>query len=485
MLSQEAQTKPKTTVFREEMMRQWEMTAQNRELLVRRMGRIPRAWVKTFGCQGNVADSEKIMGMLVDMGCIRAEEEAQADIVIYNTCAVRENAEVRLLSMVGELKRRKMANPNMMVGLCGCMMQQKDIVGQIRKSYPFVELIFGTHVLHTLPQLINRLLRGERRVVDCFEGQNRENRIAEGLPIQRERGVQASLQIMYGCDNFCSYCIVPYVRGREVSRTPEEIIREAKEILTMGYKEILLLGQNVNSYGKGLENPITFSQLLKRLDALEGDFRIRFMTSHPKDCTKELIDVIAESKKICHNIHLPVQSGSDRILGQMNRKYTKEHYLSLIEYARKKMPDVTFTTDIIVGFPGETYEDFLQTVELCKKVRYQCMFTFIYSPRPGTRAAMMPDPIPYKVKTEWLNELIQVQHTISEEDNRAAQGKVMRVLAEHPTEGREGWMTGRCENGMTVKFPAQHVQPGMFVNVHIDKGLRSEYEGVLTSEESR
>ena len=334
MLSQEAQTKPKNAVSREEMMRQWEMTAQNRELLVRRMGRTPRAWVKTFGCQGNVADSEKIMGMLLDMGCIQAEEETQADIVIYNTCAVRENAEVRLLSMVGELKRRKAANPNMMVGLCGCMMQQKDIVGQIRKSYPFVELIFGTHVLHTLPQLMNRLLRGERRVVDCFEGENRENPIAEGLPVQRGQGVQASLQIMYGCDNFCSYCIVPYVRGREVSRKPEDIIREAKEILAMGYKEILLLGQNVNSYGKGLENPITFSQLLKRLDALEGEFRIRFMTSHPKDCTKELIDVIADSKKICHNIHLPVQSGSDRVLGQMNRRYTKEHYLSLIEYAK-------------------------------------------------------------------------------------------------------------------------------------------------------
>ena len=287
---------------------------------------------------------------------------------------------------------------------------------------------------------------------------------------------------MYGCDNFCSYCIVPYVRGREVSREPDEIVREAREILTMGYKEILLLGQNVNSYGKGLSKPVTFTDLLRRIESLEGDFRIRFMTSHPKDCTRELIDLIAQSKKICHSIHLPVQSGSDRVLGQMNRHYTREHYLSLIEYARQKMPDVTFTTDIIVGFPGETYEDFLQTVSLCEQVRYQCMFTFIYSPRPGTRAAKMPDPVPYKEKTRWLNELIAVQHRISEEDNRAAEGKVMRVLAEQPARHRAGWMSGRCENGMVITFPAEGIAPGQFAQVRITRGLRSEYEGELITQ---
>lgn len=472
-------SKPPVVVSREEMMRQWQMAGENRQLLVHRMGRTPRAWVRTFGCQGNVADSEKIMGMLLDMGCEPAQQEDQADIILYNTCAIRENAQVRLLSMVGELKRLKAANPSVIVGLCGCMMQQKEMVNQIRVSYPFVELIFGTHVLYTLPELINRLLKGERRVVNYFEGEGRENPIAEGLPMRRADGVQASLQIMYGCDNFCSYCIVPYVRGREVSREPQEILQEAKEIIALGYKEILLLGQNVNSYGKGLSQPINFTQLLSQIESLEGDFRIRFMTSHPKDCTKELIDLIAQSKKICHNIHLPVQSGSDRVLRQMNRRYTKEHYLSLIEYARQKMPDVTFTTDIIVGFPGETYEDFQQTMQLCCQVRYQCMFTFIFSPRPGTRAALLDDPVPYKEKTRWLNELIALQHTISEEDNRAMEGRVLRVLVEHPSEYREGWMTGRCENGMLVQFPSTEQRVGTFCQVRITKGLRSEYEGEL------
>lgn len=472
-------SKPPVVVSREEMMRQWQMAGENRQLLVHRMGRTPRAWVRTFGCQGNVADSEKIMGMLLDMGCEPAQQEDQADIILYNTCAIRENAQVRLLSMVGELKRLKAANPSVIVGLCGCMMQQKEMVNQIRVSYPFVELIFGTHVLYTLPELINRLLKGERRVVNYFEGEGRENPIAEGLPMRCADGVQASLQIMYGCDNFCSYCIVPYVRGREVSREPQEILQEAKEIIALGYKEILLLGQNVNSYGKGLSQPINFTQLLSQIESLEGDFRIRFMTSHPKDCTRELIDLIAQSKKICHNIHLPVQSGSDRVLRQMNRRYTKEHYLSLIEYARQKMPDVTFTTDIIVGFPGETYEDFQQTMQLCRQVRYQCMFTFIFSPRPGTRAALLDDPVPYKEKTRWLNELIALQHTISEEDNRAIEGTVLRVLVEHPSEHREGWMVGRCENGMLVQFPSAEQRVGTFCQVRIIKGLRSEYEGEL------
>lgn len=472
-------SKPPVVVSREEMMRQWQMAGENRQLLVHRMGRTPRAWVRTFGCQGNVADSEKIMGMLLDMGCEPAQQEDQADIILYNTCAIRENAQVRLLSMVGELKRLKAANPSVIVGLCGCMMQQKERVNQIRVSYPFVELIFGTHVLYTLPELINRLLKGERRVVNYFEGEGRENPIAEGLPMRRADGVQASLQIMYGCDNFCSYCIVPYVRGREVSREPQEILQEAKEIIALGYKEILLLGQNVNSYGKGLSQPINFTQLLSQIESLEGDFRIRFMTSHPKDCTRELIDLIAQSKKICHNIHLPVQSGSNRVLRQMNRRYTKEHYLSLIEYARQKMPDVTFTTDIIVGFPGETYEDFQQTMQLCRQVRYQCMFTFIFSPRPGTRAALLDDPVPYKEKTRWLNELIALQHTISEEDNRAIEGTVLRVLVEHPSEHREGWMVGRCENGMLVQFPSTEQRVGTFCQVRITKGLRSEYEGEL------
>ena len=463
-------------------MRQWELAGENRQLLQHRMGHPARAWVKTFGCQGNVADSEKIMGLLLDIS-EPAVSEQEADIILYNTCAVRENAEVRLMSMVGELRRLKQKNPTMIVGLCGCMMQQEEVVQQIRRSYPFVELIFGTHVLHTLPQMINRLLKGERRVVDCYEGEGRENPVAEGLPIQRSGGVQASLQIMYGCDNFCSYCIVPYVRGREVSREPDEIVREAREILTMGYKEILLLGQNVNSYGKGLRKPVTFTDLLRRIESLEGDFRIRFMTSHPKDCPPGADRPDCPEQKDLPQ-HPP--AGAER-LGpgtgpDRNRHYTREHYLSLIEYARQKMPDVTFTADIIVGFPGETYEDFLQTVSLCEQVRYQCMFTFIYSPRPGTRAAKMPDPVPYKEKTRWLNELIAVQHRMSEEDNRAAEGKVMRVLVEQPARHREGWMSGRCENGMVITFPAEGIAPGQFAQVRITRGLRSEYEGELITQ---
>ena len=464
-------------VSQEEMDKQRQCAARVREGFPGRTYKIV-----TYGCQMNAHDSENLAGMLEEMGFAPAADEGEADLLLFNTCCIRDNAERRLLGNVSALAQRKREKPDLLVGVCGCMMQQEEVVQQIRRSYPFVELIFGTHVLHTLPQMINRLLKGERRVVDCYEGEGRENPIAEGLPIQRSGGVQASLQIMYGCDNFCSYCIVPYVRGREVSREPDEIVREAREILTMGYKEILLLGQNVNSYGKGLSKPVTFTDLLRRIESLEGDFRIRFMTSHPKDCTREMIDLIAQSKKICHNIHLPVQSGSDRVLGQMNRHYTREHYLSLIEYARQKMPDVTFTTDIIVGFPGETYEDFLQTVSLCEQVRYQCMFTFIYSPRPGTRAAKMPDPVPYKEKTRWLNELIAVQHRISEEDNRAAEGKVMRVLVEQPARHREGWMSGRCENGMVITFPAEGIAPGQFAQVRITRGLRSEYEGELITQ---
>ena len=471
----------KVRVSREEMMHQWGMMEENRRLLANRMGRTPRAWVRTFGCQGNVADSEKLMGMLLDMGCEPADGEEDADIILYNTCAIRENAELRLMSMVGQLKRLKALHPQCMVGLCGCMMQQESAVKKICTSYPFVELVFGTHVMYRLPELMNRLLHGERRVVDCYEGPHRENRIAEELPVSRAPGVMASLPIMYGCDNFCSYCIVPYVRGREVSREPEQVIEEARNIVMQGYREILLLGQNVNSYGKGLEQPVNFAQLLSRIDAIEGDFRIRFMTSHPKDCTKELIDCIAQSKKICHCIHLPVQCGSNRVLEQMNRRYTREHYLELIRYAREKMPDVTFTTDIIVGFPGETYEDFLQTLSLCQEVRYQSMYTFVFSPRPGTRAAQMDDPVPYEEKTRWLGELLAAQHTISEEDNRAMVGSVQRVLVTHPSNRLEGWMCGTCENGMNIHFPAQDVLPGNFVSVRVTCGLRSEYEGELIS----
>ena len=472
-------SKPPVVVSREEMMRQWQMAGENRQLLVHRMGRTPRAWVRTFGCQGNVADSEKIMGMLLDMGCEPAQQEDQADIILYNTCAIRENAQVRLLSMVGELKRLKAANPSIIVGLCGCMMQQKEMVNQIRVSYPFVELIFGTHVLYTLPELINRLLKGERRVVNYFEGEGRENPIAEGLPMRRADGVQASLQIMYGCDNFCSYCIVPYVRGREVSREPQEILQEAKEIIALGYKEILLLGQNVNSYGKGLSQPINFTQLLSQIESLEGDFRIRFMTSHPKDCTRELIDLIAQSKKICHNIHLPVQSGSDRVLRQMNRRYTKEHYLELVEKLRKAMPDISLTTDIIVGFPGETEEDFQETLDVIRKVRYDSAFTFIYSRRTGTPAAVMEDQVSEDVVKDRFDRLLKEVQEIARETSSRYTGQVVEVLAEEKNHQEAGHLTGRLSNNLLVHFKGDESLIGKLVSVQLTECRGFYYMGEL------
>ena len=439
----------------------------------------PLAFVHSYGCQQNVNDGERIKGVLVDIGYGLCDKPEDADLILFNTCAVREHAEQRVFGNVGALKGLKEKKPGLIIGLCGCMANQKHVVEKLRKSYPYVDLVFGVDGIDTLPQLIAQKLQKHKRVL--LDPAQRPV-IVENIPIRRESEFRAWLPIMYGCDNFCTYCIVPYVRGRERSRRPEIILDEIRGLVAEGYKDITLLGQNVNSYGKDLEEPLDFADLLERVNAVPGDFLIRFMTSHPKDCTRELIDLIAQSKKICHSIHLPVQSGSDRVLGQMNRHYTREHYLSLIEYARQKMPDVTFTTDIIVGFPGETYEDFLQTVSLCEQVRYQCMFTFIYSPRPGTRAAKMPDPVPYKEKTRWLNELIAVQHRISEEDNRAAEGKVMRVLAEQPARHREGWMSGRCENGMVVTFPAEGIAPGQFAQVRITRGLRSEYEGELITQ---
>ena len=439
-------------------------------------GRTPTAYVETYGCQQNEADSERIRGMLRACGYRMSDTEEGADCIVINTCAIREHAETRVYGNVGALVHTKARHPEQKIFLCGCMMGQPTVVEKIKHSYHHVDGVFNPHQLWRFPELLQSVLTRRKRI---FAVDDSAGNIAEGIPVVRASKLKAWVSIMYGCNNFCSYCIVPYVRGREVSREPQEILQEAKEIIALGYKEILLLGQNVNSYGKGLSQPINFTQLLSQIESLEGDFRIRFMTSHPKDCTRELIDLIAQSKKICHNIHLPVQSGSDRVLRQMNRRYTKEHYLSLIEYARQKMPDVTFTTDIIVGFPGETYEDFQQTMQLCRQVRYQCMFTFIFSPRPGTRAALLDDPVPYKEKTRWLNELIALQHTISEEDNRAMEGRVLRVLVEHPSEHREGWMTGRCENGMLVQFPSTEQRVGTFCQVRITKGLRSEYEGEL------
>ena len=394
-----------------ELQRRREYTDKVRTVLGARFpNRQPRAFVHTYGCQGNVADSEHIKGLLVEMGYALCDAPENADLILYNTCAIREHAEDRVFGNVGALKNLKKENPSLIIALCGCMMQQPHIEEKIKNSYPFVNLVFGTHTLHRLPELMSKVLCSGKRV---FCTDNSDGVIVEGLPYSRDSGENAWLPIMYGCNNFCSYCIVPYVRGRERSRSPEIILEEAKQLVKDGYKKITLLGQNVNSYGKGCDFGVDFAELLRRIDAIEGDFTFDFMTSHPKDCSFELLDVLASSKHFCGHLHLPVQSGNDRILKEMNRRYDRERYMSLIRYAKSKMPDIDITTDIIVGFPGETYEEFLDTVSLVKEVRYGSMFTFIYSRRKGTKAAEMPDPVSKAEKTKWFMQLLAVQEDIA------------------------------------------------------------------------
>ena len=403
----------KNTVFVSdaEMAKQNEYKEKVHTVLCARFGdKTPKAFVHTYGCQGNVADSEHIKGMLVEMGYELCNAPEEADIIIYNTCAIREHAEDRVFGNVGALKRLKSENPNLIIALCGCMVQQPHITEKLKESYPFVSLIFGTHVLHRLPELLSKVLCSGKRLF-CID--NSDGVIAEGMPNFRDSGENAWLPIMYGCNNFCTYCIVPYVRGRERSRDIKTVLFEAKQLINQGYKKLTLLGQNVNSYGKDSETGVDFSELLKRIDAIEGDFTFDFMTSHPRDCSERLIDTLASSKHFCGHLHLPVQSGNNRILKEMNRHYTRERYLELVHYAKEKMPDIDLTTDIIVGFPGETYEEFLDTVSLVKEVEYGSMFTFIFSPRNGTRAASMPDPVPKAEKSRWFSELLKVQEEIA------------------------------------------------------------------------
>ena len=394
---------------------QKEYTEKVRTVLSSRYPTAPKAFVHTYGCQGNVADSEHIKGMLIEMGYVLCDDVSEADFILYNTCAIREHAEDRVFGNVGALKKYKKERPGLIIALCGCMMQQEHIAEKIKKSYPFVNLVFGTHVTHKLPELVSKVLCTGKRVF-CID--QSDGVIAEGLPSSRDSGENAWLPIMYGCNNFCSYCIVPHVRGRERSRKPDVILDEAKTLVKEGYKLITLLGQNVNSYGKNCDFDVNFAELIRRIDKIEGNFKFDFMTSHPRDCSFELIDVLSQSKHFCGHLHLPVQSGNNRILKEMNRHYTREHYLELIAYAKKKIPNVDITTDIIVGFPGETYEEFLDTLSLVKEVRYGSMFTFIYSPRKGTPAAEMPDPVSKEEKTKWFLELLKVQETITAENQQ-------------------------------------------------------------------
>lgn len=446
-------------------------------MAVRARGAQPMALVRTYGCQQNVADSEKLRGQLQEMGFAFTEQEEEADLILFNTCAVRENAEFRVYGNVGNLKALKRQKPSLIIGVCGCMMEQEHVAEKIRQSYPYVSLVFGTHVVHKLPELLYQTLTSGKRVFS--RGDDSEDKtIVEGLPIHRDRDIRAWLTVMYGCDNFCSYCVVPHVRGRERSRTPEAVEAEFRALVQAGYKEIVLLGQNVNSYGKTLEHPISFSELLRRLDAIPGDHRLRFMTSHPKDATKELIDTMAESEHICHSLHLPFQSGNDRVLKEMNRKYTRERYLELIQYARKKMPDISFSSDIIVGFPGETYEEFLDTVSLVEEVGFTSLFTFIYSPRVGTRAAKMEDPVSEQEKSRWFTELLQAQEATADKLAPTIIGTTQRVLVEEVSEKR-GVLCGKTEGNLNCDFEGSESLVGQFVDVKITDSRNWVLKGEL------
>jgi tRNA-2-methylthio-N6-dimethylallyladenosine synthase len=436
-----------------------------RIMATRVRGRTPMALVRTYGCQQNVSDSEKIKGFLEQMGFAFTENEEDADFILFNTCAVREHAEDRVFGNVGALKNIKRRHPSTLIAVCGCMMEEEKAAERIRTVFPFVGLVFGTHVIHRFPQLLLRALTENRRIFE--RGDDSEDRvIAEGLPVRRDGTVKAFVTVMYGCNNFCSYCIVPYVRGRERSREPQAILEEFRGLVRDGYKDITLLGQNVNSYGKTLSEPVSFAALLRMLDEIEGDYRIRFMTSHPKDLTKELIDTIASGKHICHHLHLPFQSGNNRILKEMNRGYTREQYLDLISYAKKKIPNLSLTSDVIVGFPGETYEEFLDTVDLIRQVEFTSLFTFIYSPRTGTRAAQMPDPVPIAEKTKWLQELCAQQEKIAAARCADSVGTVQRVLIEGQSK-KNGLLTGRTDGNIVVDFAGDKALIGNFADVRI------------------
>jgi tRNA-2-methylthio-N6-dimethylallyladenosine synthase len=445
-----------------------------RPLLIKRFGHTPLAFVHSYGCQQNVSDGERIKGMLAEMGFGFTDSPENADLTLFNTCAVRGHAEDRVLGNVGALKALKQLYPERIIGLCGCMTQQQQVAEKIRKSYPYVNLLFGTHVIHRLPELIYKLVTENRRV---FERTDSDGVIAEGLPIKRDSTFKGWLPIMNGCNNFCTYCIVPYVRGRERSRDPQSIIDEARRMVNDGFKDITLLGQNVNSYGKGEEHGVNFAKLLRMINDIDGDFQIRFMTSHPKDCTVELLDAMRDCDKVCKHLHLPFQSGNDRVLKAMNRHYDREHYLSLIDAARERMPEISITSDVIVGFPGETYEEFCDTLSLVEQVKFTSLFTFIYSPREGTPAATYPDPVPHAEKAKWMSELLSLQETIAAERCAESLGSVFRVLCEEAHD--DGTIFGRTQANIGITFAGDRSLVGNFADVKVTKALNWVLEGEL------
>ncbi|KXA04579.1 tRNA-i(6)A37 thiotransferase enzyme MiaB [Clostridium perfringens] len=420
--------------------------------------------ISTYGCQMNEEDSEKLSGMLKSQGYERTENKEEASIIIFNTCCVRENAENKVFGNLGQLKQLKKKNPNLVIAICGCMMQQVGMADKVLKTFPYVDIIFGTHNAHKFPEYLHRVLQEGVQVKEIL---NKEEGIVEGLPIDRKSDVKAFVTIMYGCNNFCTYCIVPYVRGRERSRKSEDIIKEIEELVSQGYKEITLLGQNVNSYGKGLEEDIDFAGLLRKVNEVKGLERVRFMTSHPKDLSDDVIMAIKECDKLCEQVHLPVQSGSSRILKEMNRHYDREYYLDLVKKIKSEIPDVTLTTDIIIGFPGETEEDFLDTLSLCEEVGYDSAFTFIYSRRNHTPADKMENQIPDDIKHDRFNRLVEAINKKVVIKNKEYEGTVVEVLVEGPSKNDETKLTGRTRNGKLVNFAGDEKLVGELVNLKI------------------
>ena len=443
------------------------------------LGRPMTFFTQTFGCQMNARDSEKLVGILEKVGYEIIEDE-NADFVIYNTCTVRDNANQRVYGRLGVLNGYKRKNPYMKIALCGCMMQEPSVIEKIKNSYRFVDLIFGTHNIFKFAELLCSLFENEGMVIDIWKD---TDKIVEDLPVERKYSFKSGINIMFGCNNFCSYCIVPYVRGRERSRNPKDIIREIEGLVADGVVEIMLLGQNVNSYGKNLEEPITFAQLLQEVEKIEGLERIRFMTSHPKDLSDELIEVMKHSKKICRHLHLPLQSGSTKILKAMNRRYTKEQYLELAEKIRKEIPDMAITTDIIVGFPGETKEDVDETIDVIRRVKYDNAFTFIYSKRTGTPAAAMEQVPEELVKEQFDRVLKTVQETAREQVSRY-QGQTCDVLVEEINENDSSLVTGRMSNNTLVHFPGDASLVGTLVNVSLDECHGFYYMGHQVHERS-
>ncbi len=465
----------KTPVIgQEQLQHQLRLCARIREYW-QAQGITPVAYVETYGCQQNEADSERIRGLLSDSGYGFADGPEGADVVVMNTCAIREHANQRVFGNLGALTHTKRRHPGQKIFLCGCMAGQPEVQKRLKESYPHVDGVFSTHHLWQFPEILWRVLTGKKRV---FYIEDEPGSIAEGLPVRRDSKLKAWVSIMYGCNNFCSYCIVPYVRGRERSREPEEILAECRELIAKGYKDITLLGQNVNSYGKDLGRNVDFSDLLEAIAQIPGDFLVRFMTSHPRDAGKKLFDTMAKYPRIAKQLHLPVQCGNDRVLKAMNRHYDREHYLSLVEYAKSVMPNLVLTSDIIVGFPGETEEEFEDTLSLIETVGYDALFTFIYSPRPGTPAAKLPDPATREEKNRWFDRLCQTQNAISEARHKAYVGKIYRVLVD----GKDGdLLTARTEGGRLARLEGDESLIGRFVNVKITGSTTWSLVGMLCS----